>query len=135
MTRVLAVIVTLLQIKISFLYHGYYRCLKMWFMLFTILKLWEFIRFGSSSCYLKHTYNYTHTYKTIAINKNGFNILITIYQHNFLCYHIFYFMCLKTLLWALAGVAQRIECWAANKRVTSSIPSQSTCLGCRPGPQ
>ena len=36
---------------------------------------------------------------------------------------------------ALAGVAQWIECLPANQRVTSSIPSQGTCLGCRPGPQ
>ena len=36
---------------------------------------------------------------------------------------------------ALAGVAQRIERWPANQRVTGSIPSQGTCLGCRPGPQ
>ena len=36
---------------------------------------------------------------------------------------------------ALAGVAQWIECWPANQKVTSSIPSQGTCLGCRPGPQ
>ena len=33
---------------------------------------------------------------------------------------------------ALAGVAQWIEHWLANQRVTS-IPSQGTCLGCRPG--
>ena len=25
--------------------------------------------------------------------------------------------------------------WAENQRVASSIPSQGTCLGCRPGPQ
>ena len=36
---------------------------------------------------------------------------------------------------ALAGVAQWIECQTANQRVTSSIPSQGTCLGCGPGPQ
>ena len=36
---------------------------------------------------------------------------------------------------ALAGVAQWIECWPANQRVTGSILSQETCLGCRPGPQ
>ena len=36
---------------------------------------------------------------------------------------------------ALAAVAQWIELWPANQRVASSIPSQSTCLGCRPGPQ
>ena len=36
---------------------------------------------------------------------------------------------------ALAGVAQWIECWLANQRVTGSIPSQGTCLGCRSGPQ
>ena len=36
---------------------------------------------------------------------------------------------------ALAGVAQWIEHWPANQRVTSSIPSQGTCLDCRPGPR
>ena len=35
---------------------------------------------------------------------------------------------------ALAGVAQWIECEPVNQRVTGSIPSQDTCLGCRPGP-
>ena len=35
---------------------------------------------------------------------------------------------------ALAGVAQWIEHWPVNQRVTGSIPSQGTCLGCRPGP-
>ena len=35
----------------------------------------------------------------------------------------------------LAGVAQWIECQPANQRVTSSIPSQGTCLGCRAGSQ
>ena len=36
---------------------------------------------------------------------------------------------------ALAGVAQWVECWPVNWRVARSIPSQGTCLGCRPGPQ
>ena len=36
---------------------------------------------------------------------------------------------------ALAGVAQWIECQPVNLRITGSIPSQSTCLGCRPGLQ
>ena len=36
---------------------------------------------------------------------------------------------------ALAGVAQWIECRAANQRVSSSIPSQGTWLACGPGPQ
>ena len=36
---------------------------------------------------------------------------------------------------ALAGMAQWIERWPANQRVTGSIPSQGTCVGCRPGPQ
>ena len=36
---------------------------------------------------------------------------------------------------ALAGVAQWIEHQPANQRVASLIPSQGTCLGCRPGPQ
>ena len=36
---------------------------------------------------------------------------------------------------ALAGVAQWIECQPENRRIASSIPSQGTHLGCRPGPQ
>ena len=35
---------------------------------------------------------------------------------------------------ALAGVAQWIEHWPTNQKVTGSIPSQGTCLGCGPGP-
>ena len=34
----------------------------------------------------------------------------------------------KTLLAALAGVAQWIECWPANRKVTGSIPGQGTGL-------
>ena len=43
----------------------------------------------------------------------------------------------KLLKWyiALASVAQWIEYWPANQRVTGSIPSQGTRLGCGPGPQ
>ena len=33
------------------------------------------------------------------------------------------------------GVAQWIECWPVHQRVTGSIPSQGTCLGCGPGSQ
>ena len=36
---------------------------------------------------------------------------------------------------ALAAVAQWTENWPAKQRVAGSIPSQGTCLGCRPGPQ
>ena len=36
---------------------------------------------------------------------------------------------------ALAGVAQWIDRWTVKQRVTCSIPSQGTCLGCGPGPQ
>ena len=36
---------------------------------------------------------------------------------------------------APAGVAQWTERWPVNLRVASSIPSQGTCLGSRPGPQ
>ena len=35
----------------------------------------------------------------------------------------------------LAGVTQWIECCPSNQRVAGSTPSQSTCLGCEPGPQ
>ena len=40
----------------------------------------------------------------------------------------------KKLYIALAGMAQWIEHGPSNQRVTSSIPSQGTCLGCGPGP-
>ena len=43
-----------------------------------------------------------------------------------------YFLKMKTF--ALAGVAQWIECWPVNQRATGLIPSQGTCLGCGPGP-
>ena len=36
---------------------------------------------------------------------------------------------------AMAGVAQWIEHGPVKQRVACSIPSQGTCLGCRPGPQ
>ena len=36
---------------------------------------------------------------------------------------------------ALVGVAQWIECWPVNQRVTGLIPSQGASLGCGPGPQ
>ena len=36
---------------------------------------------------------------------------------------------------ALAGVAQWIECWPVNQRVTGLSPSQGTHPGGRPGPQ
>ena len=36
---------------------------------------------------------------------------------------------------ALVDVAQWIECQSANPKVTGSIPTQGTCLGCEPDPQ
>ena len=42
---------------------------------------------------------------------------------------------LKSTILSLAGVTQWIECWTAKQRVAGLIPSQSTCLGCGPGPQ
>ena len=42
---------------------------------------------------------------------------------------------IRYLLLALAGVAQRIECWPVNLRVAGSISSQGTNLGSGPGPQ
>ena len=41
---------------------------------------------------------------------------------------------LKNFQIALAGGAQWIEYWPENQRVSGWISSQSTCLGCRPGP-
>ena len=39
---------------------------------------------------------------------------------------------IKIEIEALAGVAQWIERWPANQKVTGSIPSWGTCLGCGP---
>ena len=36
---------------------------------------------------------------------------------------------------SVAGVAWWIEHWPINQKVTGSIPSQGTCLGCGLGPQ
>ena len=36
---------------------------------------------------------------------------------------------------AMAGVAYWIEHRPMKREVANSIPSQDTCLGCRPGPQ
>ena len=41
---------------------------------------------------------------------------------------------LKSFLYALAGVAQWAEHHPINRKVASLIPSQGTCLDCRPGP-
>ena len=35
---------------------------------------------------------------------------------------------------ALAGVALWTECQPMNQKIACLIPSQGTCLGCRPGP-
>ena len=45
------------------------------------------------------------------------------------------YFCIKMGKNGLAGMAQWIELWTANQRVTGSILSQGTCLGCGPGPQ
>ena len=37
----------------------------------------------------------------------------------------------ESLKLSLAGVAQWIEHWPVNQRVTDLIPSQGTCLGCQ----
>ena len=44
-------------------------------------------------------------------------------------------MSLKRGTLALADIAQWTEHGPANQRVTGSIPSQRTCLGCGPGSQ
>ena len=36
---------------------------------------------------------------------------------------------------AVAGVGYWVECQPVNQKITSLIPGQGTCLGCRPGPQ
>ena len=41
----------------------------------------------------------------------------------------------RNVYFPLASVAQWIERQPVNQRITGSIPSQGTCLGCRPGTQ
>ena len=41
----------------------------------------------------------------------------------------------KEVGYALAAVAQWIDCQPVNPGVTSSVPNQGTCLGYRPDPQ
>ena len=70
----------------------------------------------------------------------GFDGDFLFFHHIFLyCLDFFFFFTSMAtsgnLKLALAGVAQWIEHWTAKQRVASSIPSQGTCLGCRPGPQ
>ena len=48
--------------------------------------------------------------------------------------YVLYFI-FKDCIYALAGVAQWIECWPVNQWVAGSVPSRGTCLGCRQGPQ
>ena len=49
--------------------------------------------------------------------------------------HAMYILQLLKYTSALGGVAQQIDCRPENQRVVGSIPSEGTCLGCRPGPQ
>ena len=42
--------------------------------------------------------------------------------------------CSVSQITCLADVAQWVEHWRVNWKVIGSIPSQGTCLGCRPGP-
>ena len=46
-----------------------------------------------------------------------------------------FFSSFKITLLALAGVAQWIEYWPSDQRVTGLIPCQGICLGCWPGSQ
>ena len=41
----------------------------------------------------------------------------------------------KTWSLDLAGVAQWVERWTVNQKVSSLVPSRGTRLGCGPGPQ
>ena len=53
-----------------------------------------------------------------------------------LIYHTIFKLLFKKLCdVALAGVAQQTECRPTNRRDAGWIPSQGTCLGCKPGPQ
>ena len=60
-------------------------------------------------------------------------VIIMHYLYNLEIINIF--LLKKILGQALAGIAQWIEHGPVKQRVAGSIPSQGTCLGCRPGPQ
>ena len=67
------------------------------------------------------------------------SLIINYVKHLFMYLLAMYMSSLKKNLLkffaALVGVGQWIEHQPANQRVTGSIPSQDTCLGCRLGPQ
>ena len=44
-------------------------------------------------------------------------------------------MVYKSKSFSLASMAQWIECWPTDQKVTGSILGQDTCLDFRPGPQ
>ena len=64
------------------------------------------------------------THQFLSIRDHGSYIF---FQHHIIS--------VKNKILSMAGVAQWIEHMPANQRVTSLIPSQGTCLGCRSGPQ
>ena len=71
------------------------------------------------------TFKTLKTLKNIISDKSHFLWNIVSLPYDGICKEVFI---------ALTGVAQWIEHWTANQRVAGLIPSQGTCLGCRPSP-
>ena len=73
-------------------------------------------------------------FKVIIFNGMIFPIS-SIYLHSLSASFYIKFRHLRKDNLAPAGVAQWIECWPVNQKVTGSIPNQGTCLSCGPGPK
>ena len=65
----------------------------------------------------------------------SYNIYVLLCLASFTQHHVLFCFFKAFIYFHLAGVAQWTESWPANQRVASLVPSQGTCLGCRPGPQ
>ena len=75
-------------------------------------------------------FNVAHEHNILKSIKNVINILKYInLRAGLMCFS------LNVFSGALVGMAQWIEHWPVNQKVASSLPSQGTFLGCRPGSQ
>ena len=134
--------------------------MKVWFVLLISIPVWVFYKFSLCPILPKLIMSHpaaTLCFFNLGISSNNMaqyhtgNILVTkVIPYTYTNFSIlkgYYFTGLTfislTLLWnlikillsALAGVAQWIEHQPVNPKFLGLIPSQGTCLGCRPGAQ
>ena len=79
--------------------------------------------------YLKFNFNW----RLSISSGNSVSVQLVVFPYNFL--NIWMMIFYKNISLALTSVAQLVGPHPANWKVAGLIPSQGTCLGCRPGPQ